>query len=124
MIRTRLFAVATVAAAAALASLAQAQPYGPPPPPGASAPGAWDIGQRIHWIRDRIIRGRNDGSLDPREYNRVDVELRSIEKEDQVDRYHNGGHLDGPTRYNLEERLNHLNDQIHWIRVRNEARPW
>ncbi len=122
MSKTRLFAVAAVAVTAALASHAQAQPYGPPP--GVYSPGAWDIAQRIHWIQDRIVRGRDDGSLDGREFVRVERELEIIKNEDRDDRYRNGGRLDEPTRHNLEERLNHLNDQIHWLRVRNEARPW
>jgi hypothetical protein len=124
MKKTSLILLLGVASAAALAGCADAQPYGPPPPPGSYAPGGWDIGQRIHWIQDRIIRGRDDGSLDFREFRRVQGELNSIKNEDRADRYRNGGALDGPTRHNLEERLNHLNEQIHWIHEHNEARPW
>jgi hypothetical protein len=123
MTKPRLFVLAVVAASA-LSGFAAAQPYGPPRPPGAYGPAAWDIDQRIHWIQDRIVRGRDDGSLDGREFVRVQHELDSIKNEDRDDRYRNGGRLDEPTRHSLEERLNRLNDQIHWIHVRNEARPW
>jgi hypothetical protein len=119
------------AALAALAGCADAPPYGPPPPPygpppppRAEAPAHWDIAQRIHWVQDRINHGRDDGSLDGNEYRRVQGELNSIKHEAADDRAANGGHLDGPTRANLENRLNQLNDQIHWLRTHDEARPW
>jgi len=113
------------AAGAALIGCVDERPYGPPPPPPrAYAPMRWDINQRIHWIQDRINHGAADGSLDPNEFQRVQGELNGIKREDKADRYANGGHLDGPTRANLEARLDQLNAQIHWLRAHDEPRPW
>jgi len=112
-----------IAAIGAAAGTAQAQPYGPPP--GAYAhPAAFSIGQRIHWIQERISRGRAAGALDWREFRRVQGELNGVKREFNRDRFFNAGGLDGPTRANLEAKLNTINAQIHWIHEINEARPW
>lgn len=122
MKKTLLAAFAALTTAAFVAP-AIAQPYGPPPPPY-GRPGGWDIAGRIHWIQDRILRGRDDGSLDRREFDRVQRELNSIRHEDENFRRFHGGHLDEGVRINLEARLDHLNDQIHWMREHGDRRPW
>ena len=70
------------------------QPYGPPPPqpgyqnggPGYAAPGGWEIERRIDWIQQRIIHGRQDGSLNKHEARRAEGTLGSIQYEVQNDR--------------------------------------
>ena len=96
----------------------------PPPPPAVYRPGPWDIAQRISWIQQRIIRGREMGALDGPEFNRVQGQLNAVKREFNADRYANGGPLDPPPRADLEGRLNRINAEIHWLHEMNEARPW
>lgn len=142
---SHLILLATAAAAIALPSLAQpygAQGYGPPPPPPGygpdtrhdhdhdgdhalgQRPGGWDIDRRIDWTQDRINRGRADGSLDRREFRRVQSQLNRIRHEFQRARYRDGGRLNDRARDVLGDRLNRLNDEIHWLRDNGEHRPW
>jgi hypothetical protein len=121
MKNTLLAALAALTALGAVAAPAMAQPYGPP---GMGGPEAWDLVRRIDWTQDRIIHGRDDGSIDRREFDRVEGELYRIRHEDQVYRSHHDGHLDERLRVDLERRLDRLNDQIHWMREHNEPRPW
>jgi hypothetical protein len=102
-----------------LASVPAMAQYGPPP--GAQG---WSVGDRIRWTEDRIARGRDDGSLDPREYTRVWDELSDIKHEDQRIKAYEGGHIDPGARAELLARLDRLNDRIHWLRAHNERRPW
>jgi len=110
-----------LAGAFALSSCADA-PVGPPPP--AYRPAVWDIQHRIGWIQQRINRGAASGALPPGEFNRVQGILNNIRREFRSDLAVNGGRLDGPTRADLEARLDNLNAQIRWIHEMNEARPW
>ncbi len=121
MKNTVLVALGALAAATALAGPVLAQPYGPP---GYERGGGWDIGRRIDWIQDRIVHARDDGSLDRREFDRVQGELNGIRREDRDFRYNHGGHLDDRVRFDLEGRLERLNDQIHWIHEHHERHPW
>jgi len=116
------FAIALFSALALTTALAGCDE--PPPPHPVYRPAVWDIGNRINWIQQRINHGRNDGSLDYDEFRRVQGELNRIKGEFNQDRAYNNGGLDGPTRADLERRLNYLNDQIHWLRENNEHRPW
>ena len=121
--------------AAALAAPALAQPYGQPgygPPPAYGPPhgygrgedGGSEIGRRMHWIEQRILHGRNDGSLDRREFDRVQRSLDSIRHEEQGFRANHGGRLDPSVLADLEARLDQLNDQIRWMRAHDDRRPW
>lgn len=123
--------MAAVAASALMAlaapSLGAAQPYGQPGwdhGPGPGAPGGWDIDRRIDWTQQRIEHGEADGSLDHREARRVEHELDKIRKEEHHWRKHDGGWLDDGQRQALLQRLDMLNDQIHWLRDNGERRPW
>jgi hypothetical protein len=132
MKRTTLTLLAALSAASAIAAPALAQ-YGPPPPPpgqygppppGGFRPGDWDIGRRIQWTQDRINRGRGDGSLDRREFRRVQGQLNHIRHDFERARYQGGGRIDDRARDFLADRLNHLNDEIHWLRDNGDRRPW
>jgi len=121
------------AAAAALALLAAApalaQPYGPPagPPPGpgmGEAPQGWQIDRRIDWVQQRISRGRADGSLDWQEARRVETELIHIRNDERMMRAKGGGRLSDRERFMLEGRVDHVNEQLHWLRHNDERRPW
>jgi hypothetical protein len=107
-----------LSAATAIAAPVMAQPY------GAERGGGWDIDRRIGWVEDRIRHGRDDGSLDRREFDRVQGELNGIRREEGDMRFHHGGRLTDGDRADLAGRLDRLNDQIHWMHVRNEQRPW
>ena len=125
---------AGLAATAALTAPALAQPYGPPPPPpgayghgpgpGPMQPGGWGIDRRIDWMQDRINRGRSDGSLDRREFRRVQGQLNHIKNDFRRARWHNGGRLDDRARDMLQGRLDRLNSEIHWLRDNGDRRPW
>ena len=118
-----------VAALAVLSAVpAVAQPYRPPPP-GAEAPGmppqgGWDIDRRINWMQERIERGRSDGSLDRHEARRVQMGLDRIRDDATRLRDRHGGRLWDRDRDMLQGRLDHLNDQIRWLRHNDERRPW
>jgi hypothetical protein len=114
-------------AAAAIAAPALAQPYGGRPaygPPGDDRPGGWNIDQRFQRARDRVARGRDDGSLSEGEFYRVERALNGLRAVERRDRYRNGGRLDDRTRAYLNERLDRLSDQIRWLRERDDHRPW
>ena len=87
-------------------------------------PRAWDLGRRLDWMQRRIDRGRQDGSLDRREAYRVQSSLDEISRDMRRMERRNGGRLDGRQRDMLDDRLNRLNDQIHWLRQNDERRPW
>ena len=119
MNKTEAAIFAGLIATASLSGCAEAQTY-----PPSYHPAARDIGRRINWVQVRINRGWHGGALSPSEYRRVQGELNHIKREYHNDRtYHRGG-LDQPTLRDLQARLDMLNDQIHWIHVDNERRPW
>jgi hypothetical protein len=128
----KLIIAAALAATAVvgLAAPASAQPYGPPPGDhphmdhGPMVPGGWDINRRIDWMQQRINQGRMDGSLDRHEARRVERELGSIRGEAERARMSHGGRLNDFDRQRLQDRLDHLNDQIHWLRNNDVRRPW
>jgi hypothetical protein len=75
-------------------------------------------------MQQRIERGRADGSLDWREGRRVQGELIHIRREEDMLRDRNGGRLSDRDRMMLQDRLDHLSDQIRWLRHNDERRPW
>ncbi len=120
--------IAALAATTALTAPALAQPYGPPPPgpgfQGPDRPGGWAIDRRIDWIQDRINRGRADGSLDRREFRRVQSQLNGVRHQFERARWRSGGRLNDRARDMLSARLDRLNDEIRWLRHNDERRPW
>ncbi len=118
-------------------AFAQMPPPGPgwnggPPPPGAGpgwqrgGPG-WDANafwrgapdnpnERIHFLRDRINRGRMDGSLDPREYARVNGELNGLQRWIERMHWQDQGHLTPDQRGRVQGRLDQISQQIRWMR--------
>ncbi len=118
-----------------LAGPVLAQPYGGAPQDRSGAhvnsgrgygvqPGGWEINRRMRWLQDRISRGQADGSLDRREFRRVQVELNRIRHDDDAARAANRGRMSPAVRADLEARLDRLSDQIHWLRKSAERRPW
>jgi len=129
----KLSTLAMLAACGAIAAAApaMAQPYGGYPNRGDHydhdrdhGPQAWDLGRRIDWLQRRIDRGRQDGSLDRREAYRVQGSLNDIRGDMRRMQRRNGGMLDPRQRDVLNDRLDRLNDQIHWLRQNDERRPW
>ena len=84
----------------------------------------WDLGRRIDWLQQRINRGRDDGSLDRDEAARVQYRLNDIRHDMHRMQDRNGGYLSPHDRDVLDERLDRLNDQMHWLRHNEEHRPW
>jgi uncharacterized membrane protein YebE (DUF533 family) len=124
-------ALGALTAASLLAAPVLAQPYGGPPPTHReqgyrSGPKAesWEVNRRMRWIQERIMRGRHDGSLDAREYNRVETQLHAVNRDANAARVRGHGHIDDRARADLEARLDRLNDEIHWLRHNDERRPW
>ena len=136
---------AALAVTTAIAAPVMAQPYGQPPSPGYHEPGrdlpggpgrdqaggperdhagGWDIDRRIDWTQERINRGRADGSLDRHEFRRAQSQLNRIRQDERRARWHEGGRLDDQARDMLLARLDHLHEEIHWMRDNGEHRPW
>jgi hypothetical protein len=120
MKKTALIMLAALATTAAVAGPALAQPYGEH---RFEQPGAWDLQRRIDWTQDRIIRGRDSGQLDRREFYRVQSELNRIRRE-REGAFRHFGALPPRVRDDLTARLDILNDQIHWLSANNERHPW
>ena len=149
MKKTALGFLTLVSVAAAIGGPALAQSYGPPSGPG-PGPGAyhqdgdrdhrdgdrferggdrdhgggWDIDRKIQWTQARITRGRDNGSLDRREFFRAQTELNRIRRGEAMARRYHDGRLDDRARFDLSARLDRLNGQIHWMRQNDERRPW
>jgi hypothetical protein len=91
---------------------------------GPGAPGGWDIDRRIDWMQQRIDRGRGDGSLDGHEAYRAQRALDDIRHDEHRMRERHDGRLSDRDRDALQDRLDRLNDQLHWMRHNDERRPW
>ena len=74
-----------------------------------------DIRTRTDWLEQRIVRGRNDGSLSRREAQRAMDTLQDIRREERR-AYRDDGRLSGREQYALMARLDDLNSQIRWDR--------
>jgi len=88
--------------------------YGPPPPPGYGQPGPAPIFERIQNLRERIRVGEANGSLAPGEARRVVSELNDIEA--QANRMRSDGRMSPNDRRILDDRLNHLNETVRWLK--------
>jgi hypothetical protein len=119
-----LFSAAVLGLAVLSAAPALAQPMYGHPPGAAPAPRGWELDRRIDWMQQRIDHGRADGSLDRREARRVQHELIRIRHDEDRLRYRSGGRLTDRDRMMLQDRLDHLSDQIRWLRHNDERRPW
>ncbi len=74
--------------------------------------GAWE---RISYLRQRIERGRADGSLNPREAARAEWQLRQIER-DAYRMRRSGGRLGPAENDQLQARLDELSRNLRWMR--------
>ncbi|HEY2481852.1 MAG TPA: hypothetical protein VGI30_06595, partial [Caulobacteraceae bacterium] len=104
------------------ATMVNAQPY----EHGVASPthGDWTLKQREDWLRERIDRSRDDGSLAHSEYDRVRNELGDIRHDEDGMRDHHGGQLTDNETTRLEARLDNVASTIHWLRAENLDRPW
>jgi hypothetical protein len=95
--------------------------------PGQWAPGQWNPGtfwrgapdnpyERIHFLRERVNRGRADGSLDRREAVRVSRELDGVEQWIRRMHWVDAGRLTPDQRAQVQGRLDGISRQIHWMR--------
>lgn len=90
-------------------------------------PGSWNPGtfwrgapdnpyERIHFLRERVNRGRTDGSLDRREAVRVSRELDGVEQWIRRMHWVDAGRLTPDQRAQVQGRLDGISRQIHWMR--------
>ena len=128
-----LLTVGALTLTASLAGQALAQPYGGDgdrrdgyraDAPRYERAGGWEIEKRIHWVQERINRGRADGALDRHEFRRVQGELNHLTYDVNATRRSNGGHIPGPMMGEFQNRLDRLNDQMRWLRHNDVRRPW
>jgi hypothetical protein len=94
------------------------------PPPTYDAPGFWreapvGIRERIDWMQARIDRSRDNGSLDPRQVSYAQHELSDIRRMTQDLRARDGGDLSEADRGYIQGRLNHLGENLRWMRAEN-----
>jgi hypothetical protein len=73
-----------------------------------------DTWQRIQYLQQRIDRGRQDGSLTPREAYRAQTELRRIRQD--AARMRRNGMLDPRYSANIQARLDGLSRSLRWAR--------
>jgi hypothetical protein len=73
-----------------------------------------DTWQRIDYLQQRIDRGRQDGSLNPREAYRAQTELRRIRQD--AARMRRNGMLDPRYSANIQARLDDLSRNLRWAR--------
>ncbi len=92
--------------------------------PAFAQAGAWGLDQREHWLQERINRGHRDGSLDGREYARVQTQLDNIRHDQRVMAANRGGVLMPDQQRVLEGRLDNVSNSIAWLRHNGERRPW
>ena len=89
----------------------------------AGAAQAQTVDQRHYDQQRRIDQGLRSGSMTPGEAHRVERQQHSIDRQEARMRYRDGGHLNDYDRQRLEDRLNQLNDQLHWMHA-PPPRPW
>ncbi len=93
-------------------------------PPAAVEHGNWTLNQREDWLKNRLDRSRDDGSIDHHEYDRVKHEIEDIHHDEDAMRDHHGGQLTDNETADLEVRLDHVADQIHWLHSDSFQKPW
>ncbi len=101
----------------------------PPPPVGGPMPppppvGGWSLAQRETWLQQRIERGRADGSLDRREAFRAQRSLNDIKTLQAQLTRRDHGRLNETDRLYIEQRLETLRNNLHWMRENRETAPW
>jgi hypothetical protein len=75
-----------------------------------------DPWERIQFLQQRIDRGAQDGSLDGREAQRAEFQLRQIRQEAGQMRRRDGGLLRGRDAAELQARLDDLSRNLRWMR--------
>jgi Spy/CpxP family protein refolding chaperone len=94
---------------------------------GASAYAAddWDLNHREQWLQERVDRGLQDGSLSASEARHVRHDLEQIHEEQVRLQDDNDGELMESDSDRLEQKLDHVARQIHWLKEENdEMPPW
>jgi hypothetical protein len=124
----KVFTLSLIAgAAAALVGLAPATVINAQTYASASASpthGDWTLKDREDWLRERIDRSRDDGSLAHSEYDRVHRQLSDIRHDEDQMRDHHDGQLTDNETARLEARLDDVASTIHFLRAENLERPW
>ena len=92
--------------------------------PAAAEHGNWTLNQREDWLKNRLDRSRDDGSIDHHEYDRVKHEIQDIHRDEDRMRDHHDGQLTDNETADLETRLDHVAEQIHWLHSDSFQRPW
>jgi hypothetical protein len=118
-------AAAGAAALCTFGALSLAQAQDEAPPAAAVEHGNWTLSQREDWLKSRLDKAKDDGSLDRHEYDRVKDEINDIHHDEGKMRgRHDHGELTDNETADLEARLDHVADQIHWLHENTFQRPW
>lgn len=86
-------------------------------------PGDWSLERRESWMQERIEHAVANGDLTDHDYHRAHRMLQRIMDRQAHLIREDGGELRPSDRRELEERLDNLNDTLHWAR-REDAAPW
>jgi Spy/CpxP family protein refolding chaperone len=85
----------------------------------------WDLNHREQWLQERVDRGLQDGSLSSDEAKHVRRDLENIHEEQVRLQDSNDGELMESDSDRLEQKLDHVARQIHWLKQENdEMPPW
>ncbi len=114
------------AAAMSIALVTTAATAQIPPPPGWHGGIVWDREafwraapanpfERIQFLQDRVDHGLANGSLDPHEAARVTGELHAVRGWIRDKHWEDGGRLTPEQGAHLQERLDQISRQIHWL---------
>ena len=117
----RLLASAAIVASMLASVPASAQPY----QGGWNGSEFWrgapnDPWERIQFLQQRIDRGVQDGSLNRREAQRAEYQLRQIRQQAWQMRRRDGGRLSGRDAADLQARLDGLSRNLRWMRRNGE----
>ncbi|MDP9102412.1 MAG: glycine zipper 2TM domain-containing protein [Pseudomonadota bacterium] len=93
----------------------------PVPPPQYDSAGFWrqapqGIRERLDWMQARIDRARDERTLEPRQVNYAEHELGDIRRMIEDLRARDGGRLNEADRGYIQGRLDHLGQNLRWMR--------
>jgi hypothetical protein len=83
----------------------------------------WDLNHREQWLQERVDRGLQDGSIDSTQARHVRQDLEQIHSEQLRLQNDNDGELMASDSDRLENRLDRVAHQIHWLKKDNDDMP-
>ncbi len=86
--------------------------------------GNWTLKEREDWLKSRLDKAKDEGSLDHHEYDRVKHDLNRIHDSEEAMRDHHDGQLTDNQTTDLEAQLDDVASKIHWLHENSFQRPW